>query len=123
MAKKKEVRDLFIYVRATQNEKELLKAKAKSYNLTLSEWLRQLAFTGKPRKKVRSVPDADPALIGEMNRIGNNMNQLARHANERAKAGLSLDALEIITELRVIQKELAVIRQSYTYFGGSEYDS
>ncbi|WP_237673990.1 plasmid mobilization protein [Vreelandella profundi] len=123
MAKKKEIRDLFIYVRATRNEKELLKAKAQSYDLTLSEWLRQLAFTGKPKKQVRSVPDADPLLIYEINQLGKNMNQLARHANERAKVGLSLDALEILTELRVIQKELAVIRQSYTAFGGSEYDS
>lgn len=123
MVKKKEVRDLFIYVRATQNEKELLKAKAQSYDLTLSGWLRQIAFTGKLRKKVRSVPDADPVLIREINRLGNNMNQLARHANERAKSGLSLDVLEILIELRVIQKELAVIRQSYTAFGGAEYDS
>lgn len=123
MAKKKEVRDLFIYVRATHQEKELLKAKAQSYDLTLSEWLRQLAFTGKPRKQAKSVPDADPLLIYEINQIGKNMNQLARHANERAKVGLSLDALEILTELRVIQKELAVIRQSYTAFEGAEYDS
>lgn len=123
MAKKKELRDLFIYVRATHQEKELLKAKAQSYDLTLSEWLRQLAFTGKPRKKVRSVPDADPILIREINRLGNNMNQLARHANERAKTGLSLDTLEILTELRSIQQELAKIRQSYTSFGDAEYDS
>ncbi|MCW4151992.1 MobC family plasmid mobilization relaxosome protein [Halomonas sp. 18H] len=123
MSKKKEVRDLFIYVRATHQEKELLKAKAQSYDLTLSEWLRQLAFTGKPRKKVRSVPDADPFLIREINRVGNNMNQLARHANERAKAGLSLNTLELLTELRDIHKELEKIRQSHTIFGGAEYDS
>lgn len=123
MAKKKEVRDLFIYVRASRNEKELLKAKAHSYDLTLSEWLRQLAFTGKPRTQVRTVPDADPLLIREINLLGRNMNQLARHANERAKVGLSLDSLEILTELSVIQKELSVIRQSYTAFGGAEYDS
>lgn len=123
MAKKKEVRDLFIYVRATRDEKELLKAKAQSYDLTLSEWLRQLAFTGKPKKKVRSVPDADPFLIREINRVGNNMNQLARHANERAKAGLRLDTLELLTELRYIHKELEKIRQSHTSFGGSENDS
>lgn len=123
MGKKKEVRDLFIYFRATRDEKELLKAKSESYDLNLSEWLRQLAFKGKPRKKVRSVPDADPLLIRELNRIGNNMNQLARNANERAKAELSLDALEILTELRCIQVELVRIRQSYTAFGGAEYDS
>jgi len=120
MAKKKEVRDLFIYVRATQQEKVLLKAKAQSYELTLSEWLRQLAFNGKPRKKVRSVPDADPLLIREMNRLGNNMNQLARHANEKAKSGQSLDTLELLTELRGIQQELGKIRQSYMVFGGAE---
>lgn len=82
-------RDRYIQIRLTDDEMKEIKKRAG--NITTSTFLRQLALeqpipqpTSKPKKVIHS---ADPELIREVNRIGININQLAKHANEGQEVG------------------------------------
>lgn len=61
----------------TDEEKEKILKKAKgSQNLT--EYLRKIALKG---KVIHPVPAIDRTTFTELNRIGNNLNQISKHLN------------------------------------------
>ena len=66
----------------------------------LAEWLRELALGQKPRRQPKSV---DPALLFELNRIGVNLNQIARHCHQ---APVSMETVNIALALRHIEAQL-----------------
>nr|AFF18208.1 MobC [Psychrobacter sp. DAB_AL109bw] len=77
-------RDRYIQIRLTSDE--MAEIKKRAGGITTSSFLRQLALeqpvpqpSPKPTKIVYS---ADPELVREVNRIGININQIAKHANE-----------------------------------------
>lgn len=82
--------------------KWLLKAKEQGTTLT------ELIVTAVDGTKIsrRKRINADPALIRELARLGNNLNQIAKWANHY-KAGAN--ALAIIAELINIDREIAGI--------------
>lgn len=86
---------VFVKVRVSEEERERLKAIAKAANSTVSNLLRAPLTGGSI--KVQQVATADPDLLLALNKIGNNLNQLARHANTRKQ----LD-IEILRELGAI---------------------
>jgi len=62
-----------IKVRLTQEEYEqLFQRKTKP---RLAEWIRETCLDQKPKKKVSTV---DPLLLYELNKIGVNLNQIAK---------------------------------------------
>jgi len=62
-----------IKVRLTQEEyKQLFQRKTKP---RLAEWIRETCLDQKPKKKVSTV---DPLLLYELNKIGVNLNQIAK---------------------------------------------
>lgn len=66
----------------------------------LAEWLRELALGQKPKRQPKSV---DPALLFELNRIGVNLNQIARHCHQ---APVSMETVNIALALRHIEAQL-----------------
>ena len=66
----------------------------------LAEWLRELALGQKPRCQPKRV---DPALLFELNRIGVNLNQIARHCHQ---APVSMETVNIALALRHIEAQL-----------------
>ena len=64
-------------IRLTQAEKARLVQRANRYDLTMSEYVRAL-LNG---CEVRVVAKADPALLGELRRQGNNFNQMMHAIN------------------------------------------
>lgn len=77
-------RDRYIQIRLTDSE--MVEIKKRAGGITTSAFLRQLALeqpvpqpNPKPTKIVHS---ADPELVREINRIGININQIAKHINE-----------------------------------------
>lgn len=66
----------------------------------LAEWLRELALGQKPKRQPKSV---DPALLFELNRIGVNLNQIARHCHQ---APASMETVNIALALRHIEAQL-----------------
>jgi hypothetical protein len=66
-------------IRLTVAEKNDLDLKAEADGLDLSSWVRQ-HLTNAPAPK-RTMAPTDASLITELNRIGNNVNQIARQVN------------------------------------------
>lgn len=88
-----ERRSLTHGLRLSPREKEELEQRAEKAGLSLSEYLRKRAL-GKPVKT-----KVDGKALKEMNRIGVNLNQLARAAN-RGDVLIGGQVREAIRELR-----------------------
>ena len=80
-------RDVIVKIRMTEAEKTQLKEVAKRERTTLARLIREAVLQeAKDRHKNVTykqviVHAADPALVREVARIGNNINQIARKAN------------------------------------------
>jgi hypothetical protein len=84
-----------IYVRCTSEQKSLITEKAESLNMNISDFM-LLATT-----KETAVSTIDPTLLRDLNRIGNNLNQLVGYAHtykERAYNNIFSDRLQGIDE-------------------------
>lgn len=99
-----EKRDQVVNTRFTLAEHEHLRAQAEAAGLSVSEYLRRRAIGYTvPPAPARSY--SDPALISELNRIGVNVNQLAR-ASHRGSA-FTRYWRDVGTELGTILSKLA----------------
>ena len=98
-----------IEIRASEADRAQWAGKAKAAGLTLSGLIRQ-ALNDAPMPRRRRRVAVDPALIRELARVGNNLNQLARWANRDREA---VEARAVIARLIEIDREIAVIRQAY----------
>ncbi len=96
-----------IEIRSTAEEKAAWKQLAESHGVTLSDLIRSLLKAQKPGKR-RASPQADPALIRELARIGNNLNQIAHHANGHHPP----TATALLVRLIEIDRELSALRQA-----------
>ena len=56
-----------------------------------------------------SPPTADPALLVQLAKVGNLLNQVARSANECRKNGSSLDLVQVLTVLLIIEHQSALL--------------
>lgn len=82
-------RDRHIQIRLS--DEEMVEIKKRAGGISTSRFLRQLALdqpipqpNAKPKKIVHS---ADPELIRQINRIGININQIAKYLNEGQEVG------------------------------------
>lgn len=114
--KKKEIRSKIIRIRVTESEHQILKDNAEGRQV--SPWLRTMGLGTKPEnipkaspKGKKVAPTVDPLLIRELARIGNNLNQLARVANENKKNGFDFNALEVLGKLQAMDDELRMLRE------------
>jgi hypothetical protein len=88
-------------------------AQASAAGLTAAEFLRRLGATVTPRR-----PRADDALLVELNRIGVNINQLARAANSGMPPA-SADLRAALAQLRGVLEALHRREASPTSAPGS----
>jgi len=65
--------------RATESEFAAASAKAAKAGLDISEYIRRMALHG--RVEARRTDPVSFELITELKRVGNNLNQIAYHAN------------------------------------------
>ena len=94
------------HARVTAAELAEWRAKAAAAGVTLSELLRQAMR--RTRAWTAAAADIERARVREIARIGNNLNQLARWANTHKAAA---EAVEVLTHLRAIERELAALRR------------
>lgn len=88
-------------LRLSDDEKLALQAKADSAGVSMAELIKQAIR----RVKTFTIEDKNIALAKnrELNRIGNNLNQIARWANTHKS---SADTIEILSHLVAIEQEI-----------------
>lgn len=93
-----------IKIRLTDSEYQaLLERKTKA---RLAEWLRELALNQAPKAQPRTLA---PAILYELNRIGVNLNQIARQCNSQKP---SIDLVSVLATLRNLEKNLSELREN-----------
>lgn len=70
----------------SEEEKELLKRKAKSFGLSLSDYMRNMIIHGSVKAQSRLTDEQFQALLNELNHIGVNINQIAYRVNAARNA-------------------------------------
>jgi len=93
-----------IIFRLTDAEFAQLSLKASELGLSSNELARALARTPEGRTTVQTANAADPALIAEIKRIGNNLNQIAKHANLYGELPEQLDT--VCLEVSALLKDI-----------------
>lgn len=95
-------------VRCNDEEKKLILANAKAAGrIQVAQWMREICLGVGTIKKDRSTTrSADPSLIAAVNRVGNNLNQIARRINS---VDSSVSAAEILASLQVIEEQMGAI--------------
>lgn len=94
-------RNCNISFRVTDAEREIIEAKRALAKMPMREFV----FECIKRKPLNVKPGA-PLVVGELKRIGNNLNQLTRNVN----AGIITDCRH---ELQEIRAELVALRKSW----------
>jgi len=102
--KKAVKKDQILAVKCSLFERKAIEARAKSVNLTVSEYLREMALTGKIDRRVKVFPKEVLAMSGTFNHIAANLNQIAKKRN----SGEELNAVER-ANLKVQSGELKVL--------------
>lgn len=105
-------------VRVTDEEKLRLKAEAQTAGLSVSDLLRERCLppeSGKPPGRQPTRPNCpdQKRLIWEINRIGVNLNQLARAINTAARYGQPIDVLAVLATLRSMEAELEALLHTH----------
>ena len=94
-------KDQLLAAKCSLFERRAIEARAKSANLTVSEYLREIAMTGKIDRREKALPKEVLEKIGTINHVAANVNQIAKKRN----SGEELNALERAS-LKVISGEL-----------------
>lgn len=87
-----------------QEYAELLERKTKA---RLAEWIRETALGEKPKRSPKPV---NPHLLYELNRIGSNINQIAKMCNIQQA---NIDLLRVSLALKEIEIELQKITDNF----------
>ena len=96
--------DKMVKVRMDEDTLDSWRVCASEADLTLSDWLRSQVGAGRLRPGPRrDPPPADPALLTQIARCGNNLNQLARSAHQQEWP----DRSELLLRLAAIERTLA----------------
>lgn len=101
----KRQRNQIIPIRVTGEERAAIEAKADAAGLTIAAYLRATAIgAAGPRARRRAPSDqvALRQLLGELGRVGNNVNQIARALNSDETADIPelKEALQAYLQLR-----------------------
>lgn len=104
--KMKEIRTKKITVRYTEDE--LKRANEKAVG-ALASWLRDLSLEQADKRKPKPV---NPELLFHLNKIGVNLNQIARYCN-RQEIFEGTDKIDLLFVLAAIDDQLKELRQKY----------
>jgi hypothetical protein len=79
--KKAVKKDQLLAVKCSLFERRAIEARAKSANLNTSEYLREIALTGKIDRREKALPKEVLELTGTLNHTAANLNQIAKKRN------------------------------------------
>jgi hypothetical protein len=104
-------KDKLLAVKCSLVERKVIVSRAKSAGLSVSEYLREIAMTGKIERHDKALPKEVLVHLGTINHVAANINQIAKKRNGFDE----LNALER-AELKVLAgqlKDLAPQIKSY----------
>jgi len=96
-------KDQLLGVKCTLIERRAIEAKARSVDLSVSEYLRETGLSGKIDIRKKALPGEVLKLSGTLNHLAANMNQVAKKRNQNDE----LNAIERAT----LQQDVAAIKQ------------
>jgi hypothetical protein len=91
-------RNLRKSIRLNQSEFAMIQLKLENSNITFSDYAREIIVNGKVKITQSSI---NQDLLYELNRIGNNLNQISKYVNQEK----SLD-IQVLQTLVSIEKEI-----------------
>ena len=74
-------REQLMALKCTAYERKVIETRAKSTNLSVSEYLRELGLTGKIDRRNKALPKEVLSLTATLNHMAANLNQIARKRN------------------------------------------
>jgi hypothetical protein len=74
-------KDKLIPVKCSSYERRVIVAKAKSAQVSTSEYMREIALTGKIDRREKALPPEVLQLTAMLNHIAANLNQIAKKRN------------------------------------------
>lgn len=105
------MRDRIVRIRASREEAAALKNRAAARGLSLSDMIRRAALG--VRVPARSLDATNVVLLartlGELGRIGGNLNQLVRRAHAGKLPGHDAELAATLAELDALREQLRVI--------------
>jgi hypothetical protein len=75
--------DQLLGVKCSLIERKAIEARAKSVNLSVSEYLRKMGLTGKIDRNDKALPREVLQMTGTLNHLAANMNQIAYRRNRQ----------------------------------------
>lgn len=89
---KKPNRNKKVQIRFKETELQIVKDLADEQGVTLSDLVRMVLLNTKPSSK-KASPERRALItaLGQLGKIGGNINQIARAINEQRKAGVPID--------------------------------
>jgi hypothetical protein len=109
---KKEIkRDQQLAVMCTLIERKLIETKAKSANVSISEFLRTLALQGQVDRKIKTLPKEVLLFTATLNHLAANLNQVAKKRNQHDE----LNALER-ADLAVLSTDIKKLAEAIKIF-------
>lgn len=85
-------------VMCTMDERNLISEKAKASNISVSQYLRELALKGQVGSRKKEIPKEVLLFTATLNHLAANMNQLAKKRNQQEQfTDLELSALQALS--------------------------
>ena len=104
----------FVGVRLTPNEMALCKARAEEAGLTVASYFRDIVLGDEAETQGRKVPSLDQTLIsqllGQIGKVGSNLNQIAKRLNEGGSVAAERVTAEISEVARLREDIFKAIR-------------
>ena len=110
MTKEKVKRQKEIKIRLSEEEHQAFLDRCTK--ASLATWIRETCLSEK-RTKQSQVVEVNPDLLRQLAGIGNNLNQIARIVNQKAKTDTPLDRIAVISALHGIEQELKRIHNDH----------
>lgn len=104
-------RDQLMAIKCTLYERKVIEARAKSANLSVSEYLREIGLTGKIDRRDKALPKEVLGFTAMLNHMAANLNQIAKKRNGMDELS-PLERAELKVQSGQV-KEVAVQIKSY----------
>lgn len=107
MAEKNRIRTKLFQLRLLDEEMEMLNEKSSNVGMSKTEYIRNLILFGYVKNNQKMDNESLQKFLYEMNRIGNNINQIAYNSNAKKSTGKD----EIVSLVREFENLLELYQR------------